>query len=274
MASRVAFDLALHKDMAEYVAKSVMTQEEADLRRTVFWGAYLVDHTVSVTLEQMSVKTINALKQWKADLPEALEVDVQDQTAPYLPHVLFMQYTFRRINIQGPAITCSAALLLIFADVSQYARLRGLNVAPYLGVCFRALDEFGQCWESAKRARDFLVNAQKQWQLKARSRRNVRRRSDTLPTSSQGSRKKRSLTSGFDPTQSANESLWPQLDMAHPPSETIQIASQDVLGQLGSETQSDDGFGLQFDVDFGWVANAGDQAVSNTWIPNSFTNIL
>ena len=43
MASRVAFDLALHKDMAEYVAKSVMTQDEADLRRTVFWGAYLVD---------------------------------------------------------------------------------------------------------------------------------------------------------------------------------------------------------------------------------------
>ena len=43
MAIRLAFDLALHKDMTAYVANGVITQAEADLRRTVFWGAYVVD---------------------------------------------------------------------------------------------------------------------------------------------------------------------------------------------------------------------------------------
>lgn len=43
MSIRLAFDLALHKDMTEYVAKGIITQAEADLRRTVFWGAYVVD---------------------------------------------------------------------------------------------------------------------------------------------------------------------------------------------------------------------------------------
>ena len=184
------------------------------------------------------------------------------------------RYTFRRINIQGPAITCSAALLLIFADVSQYARLRGLNIAPYLGICFRALDEFGQCWESAKRAQDFLVNAQKQWRLKAKTRRNVRRRSDTLLTSPQGPRKRLSTTSGFDTTQPSDEPLWPRLDIAYPASDPTQIVPQDASRHLGSETQSDDGFNLHFDLDFEWVTHAGDQAVSGTWLPNSFTDIL
>lgn len=43
MAIRLAFDLALHKDMTSFVAKGVITPGEADLRRTVFWGAYVVD---------------------------------------------------------------------------------------------------------------------------------------------------------------------------------------------------------------------------------------
>ncbi|KAF6807420.1 hypothetical protein CMUS01_14134 [Colletotrichum musicola] len=46
MALRLAFDLALHKDMAPYVAKGVLTPAEAELRRAVFWGTYAVDQTL------------------------------------------------------------------------------------------------------------------------------------------------------------------------------------------------------------------------------------
>lgn len=43
MAMRLAFDLALHVDITPYVAKGLISQSEADLRKTVFWGAYTVD---------------------------------------------------------------------------------------------------------------------------------------------------------------------------------------------------------------------------------------
>ncbi|EQB56632.1 hypothetical protein CGLO_03351 [Colletotrichum gloeosporioides Cg-14] len=44
MAMRLAFDLALHVDMTPYVKIGSISQEEADLRKTVFWGAYTIDH--------------------------------------------------------------------------------------------------------------------------------------------------------------------------------------------------------------------------------------
>ncbi|KAK1976422.1 fungal-specific transcription factor domain-containing protein, partial [Colletotrichum cereale] len=46
MAIRLAFDLALHKDMTAYVTKGLMTTAEAELRRAVFWGAYTVDQAL------------------------------------------------------------------------------------------------------------------------------------------------------------------------------------------------------------------------------------
>ncbi|KAE8148476.1 fungal-specific transcription factor domain-containing protein [Aspergillus avenaceus] len=44
MAIRLAFDLALHLDMSSYVSSGTITSNDADLRRTVFWAAYIVDH--------------------------------------------------------------------------------------------------------------------------------------------------------------------------------------------------------------------------------------
>ncbi|KAE8380468.1 fungal-specific transcription factor [Aspergillus bertholletiae] len=41
MAMRLAFDLGLHLDMTTYVEKGVISSEEADLRRMVFWQIYL-----------------------------------------------------------------------------------------------------------------------------------------------------------------------------------------------------------------------------------------
>lgn len=43
MAMRLAFDVALHVDMTPYVKRGSVSQAEADLRKTVFWGAFTVD---------------------------------------------------------------------------------------------------------------------------------------------------------------------------------------------------------------------------------------
>ncbi|KAF2145744.1 uncharacterized protein K452DRAFT_244065 [Aplosporella prunicola CBS 121167] len=44
MAMRLAFDLGLHLDMTSYIEKGKMSSSEAELRRTTFWGTYVVDH--------------------------------------------------------------------------------------------------------------------------------------------------------------------------------------------------------------------------------------
>lgn len=43
MAMRLAFDLALHVDMTPHVAKGLLTVEESDVRRDVFWSTYTID---------------------------------------------------------------------------------------------------------------------------------------------------------------------------------------------------------------------------------------
>lgn len=80
-----------------------------------------------------------------------------------------IRYALRRMNIQGVGIVCSAALLLIFANVTSFKRYTHADVGLHLSACFRALDEFGSTWESSKRAKDFLVLLQRQWELRGRS---------------------------------------------------------------------------------------------------------
>ncbi|KAL4950635.1 fungal-specific transcription factor domain-containing protein [Aspergillus filifer] len=50
MAIRLAFSLALHLDMSSYVSSGIITPADADLRRTVFWAAYTVDHQLGFHL--------------------------------------------------------------------------------------------------------------------------------------------------------------------------------------------------------------------------------
>lgn len=85
-----------------------------------------------------------------------------------------MRYALRRMNIQGVGIACSAALLLIFANVTNFKRSSNTDVGLHLSACFRALDEFGNTWESSNRAKDFLVLLQRQWELRGRSARGRR----------------------------------------------------------------------------------------------------
>lgn len=82
------------------------------------------------------------------------------------------RYTLRRINIQAVAITFSAALLLVFATVSHYQSESDEDkekILADLSACFRALDELAPAWDTAKRARDFLIRLQRHWECQARS---------------------------------------------------------------------------------------------------------
>lgn len=77
-------------------------------------------------------------------------------------------YTFRRMNIQAVAITCSAALMLIFASILRRGDGDADETVTHLNVCFRALEEFGVSWESAKRAQNFLLHMQGIWESRIR----------------------------------------------------------------------------------------------------------
>lgn len=96
-------------------------------------------------------------------------------------------YTFRRMNIQAVAITCSAALILIFAkildrDTQEKMKETGADThgndetVSGLNVCFRALEEFGSSWESAKRAQTFLLRMQGLMESRSPSSRSMKRR--------------------------------------------------------------------------------------------------
>ena len=78
------------------------------------------------------------------------------------------QYTFNRMHIHAVSITCSAAMLLILACVTQYPGLSKTDIDKHLDSCFRALDAFSPLWNMAGRAREFLAALQRKWVKKER----------------------------------------------------------------------------------------------------------
>ncbi|BAE63964.1 unnamed protein product [Aspergillus oryzae RIB40] len=172
MAMRLAFDLGLHIDTAHYVTEGSINAAEAELRRSVFWGTYTVDHLwgfflgrpVRINMEDVTVdkpgrhqtreqdrkwvpyglpspplaclaapvpdpvdllsqhriqlceimtplghvlygcsrvskrilqglneNTTDQLLKWKTNLPEVLQIDLDNTDAPVLPHILLLQ---------------------------------------------------------------------------------------------------------------------------------------------------------------------------------------
>lgn len=83
------------------------------------------------------------------------------------------EYTFRQMGIQAVSITCSAALMLIFATMASSFEDNGhfaddnRDFITHLSRCFRALEEFSLSWENAKRAQTFLTNLQRRWEARA-----------------------------------------------------------------------------------------------------------
>lgn len=98
-----------------------------------------------------------------------------------LLHLYELRYTFRRMNIQAVAITCSAALMLIFASVLNRDFHHDQETVAHLNLCFRALEEFGFSWESAKRAQNFLVHMQSLWETRIRPYRSAKRAMTEAP---------------------------------------------------------------------------------------------
>ena len=106
-----------------------------------------------------------------------------------------IRYSLRRINTQAVGIVCSAALLLIFANVTQYQKENANQIRKHLSACFRALEEFESSWESAKKTRDFLLLLQRQWELRARS---ARSRCDSSSGATGANSRKRTRSADTD----------------------------------------------------------------------------
>ncbi|KAK6224319.1 fungal specific transcription factor [Colletotrichum tabaci] len=113
-AIRLAFDLALHKDMTPYVEKGILTPAEAELRRAIFWGAYTMDQYGNSKiplniLQEISEKVVTRLFLWKESLPQSLQVDPEDAHKTHLPHVLLlhMQYYQNVIHTHRPWMSSS-----------------------------------------------------------------------------------------------------------------------------------------------------------------------
>lgn len=82
-------------------------------------------------------------------------------------------YGFRKMNVYVVNIICSASLILIFGLIAEEiagSREQGgkTSVARDLNTCFRALDELGQSFESAKRNHELLLAIQKHWSQRKR----------------------------------------------------------------------------------------------------------
>ncbi len=79
-----------------------------------------------------------------------------------------VRYALRRMAVHAVGIVCSAALLLVFQNVTRYNCGTDDEVKMNLSACLRALEQFELSWESAKRAREFLLLLQQQWELRSR----------------------------------------------------------------------------------------------------------
>lgn len=74
-------------------------------------------------------------------------------------------YTFRRMNIQVVAITCSAALMLIIAKALHQSPHDDEETVANLKISFRTLEGFDPARESAQHAQSFLFHMQELWDI-------------------------------------------------------------------------------------------------------------
>ncbi|CAD0106101.1 unnamed protein product [Aureobasidium uvarum] len=74
-----------------------------------------------------------------------------------------IQYSFRFINVEIIRILSSAALILIFATVPLPHREIDVEMTGYLNTCFRALEDLGGRYDSAKETRFTLLAIQRRW---------------------------------------------------------------------------------------------------------------
>lgn len=160
------------------------------------------------------------------------------------------RWTLRRINIQAVAITFSAALLLVFATVSHYQWEREDETLADLSTCLRGLDELAPAWDTARRARDFLIRLQRHWERQARSSSKALRRGDAVSTRGGliSSRKRPRMSS-----RSAGEECPVRL-------------RGDIATSLGSDYLVDGGDAATgMDFDFDWMLRTSLEDMPGNW---------
>lgn len=110
-------------------------------------------------------------------------------------------YGFRKMNVYVVNIIFSASLILIFGLIAEeiigdhHDQDEKANVARDLNTCFRALDELGQSFESAKRNHEHLLTIQKHWSQRKRDAKVGAKRRSQLQSSSNRMASKRSRPS-------------------------------------------------------------------------------
>ena len=102
-------------------------------------------------------------------------------------------YTLRFINIQAVSIVFSAALILVFATVSEIKGNNNADLNTHLSTCCKSLAELGKTFENATRALEVLLSIKRAWQAKLLVYVGSKRRSSPIRTA-RGSAKKRTIS--------------------------------------------------------------------------------
>lgn len=151
-----------------------------------------------------------------------------------------IRYPLRRMAVHAVGIVCSAALLLLFQNITNYPEADTEIVKYNLSTCFRALEQFELSWESAKRARDFLLLLQRQWELRSRDAR-AGRRQEAAP---EYQPRKRARTFDVPETQASDGTV------ELPPDQLVQPS------MLSGERQSAGDFiDMENEQDLDWISS-------------------
>lgn len=176
------------------------------------------------------------------------------------------RYTFRRINIQAVAITFSAALLLVFSTVFHYQRDREDEILADLSVCFRALDELAPSWDTAKRARDFLIRLQRHWERQAKSSSLAVSRDDVSSAGSGFSASKKRPWAATRPADEGNESRPVRFrDETVVPMQREYWADNGMGANYGMAANYNMPANFGMDIDFDWMLATSIEGMPGNW---------
>lgn len=76
------------------------------------------------------------------------------------------RYSLQRANVLLVHMAFNAALILVYATVSEMDRPTHVHLTSHLDVCCRALAELGNAYESASRTLDILLSVKRMWQAR------------------------------------------------------------------------------------------------------------
>lgn len=76
------------------------------------------------------------------------------------------QYSLRRANILVVQASFTAALILVYATVSENTPHVQAGLSAHLNTCCHALAELGNVYESATRTLDILLSVKRTWQAR------------------------------------------------------------------------------------------------------------